>query len=313
VVAACGAAVIASPYFVVAPGRVLGDAYEALYLAGRYGFDGWQIDPAGGYLFYLKTLVWGLGWGLFLLVLAGLIVAGLRHRAKDLVLISLPITVFVFMGRQQMYFARLAVPMVPALLVMGASLLESLVTSLAKSRRQALWGLSAGALLFTVQPLASSLRSDSLLTRTDTRTLAKEWIEAAVPAGSRIAVDWPAHGPPLSTAGRAYPAAIREYDILEVGGAGLADHPLEWYHDQGFDYLIASSSITRIPLADAGHDAERRAFYASLDRELELVQEFRSYEGETDLPFVFDEIYGPAVSLWQRQRPGPTIKVYTLQ
>ena len=24
----------------------------------------WQIDPVSGYLFYLKSLAWGLGWGL---------------------------------------------------------------------------------------------------------------------------------------------------------------------------------------------------------------------------------------------------------
>jgi hypothetical protein len=29
--------------------------------------------------------------------------------------------------------------------------------------------------------------------------------------------------------------------------------------------------------------------------------------------FIFDEIYGPAISLWQRERPGPTIKVYRLK
>ena len=30
------------------------------------------------------------------------------------------------------------------------------------------------------------------------------------------------------------------------------------------------------------------------------------------LPFIFDEIYGPAVSLWQRERPGPVLKIYAV-
>ena len=87
---------------------------------------------------------------------------------------------------------------------------------------------------------------------------------------------------------------------------------MQWYREQGFDYLIASSFIYRIPLVDRERDAERQAFYASLDQELELVQEFRPYQGDTEPPFIFDEIYGPAVSLWQRERPGPTIKIYRI-
>jgi 4-amino-4-deoxy-L-arabinose transferase-like glycosyltransferase len=304
------AAVIGSPYFVLTPGKVVRDVYAALYLAGQHGFDGWQIDPAGGYVFYLKSLSWGLGWGLLFLVLGGLVVAALRHLSKDLVLLSLPIATYAVMGRQQMYFARFMLPIVPAFLILGASLLEKVISSPARSRKGALLVLAAGVLLVTAQPLADGLRFDYLLTRQDTRTQAKQWIETHIPAGAKIAVDWPTHGPPLSTLEKAMPDSMRTYDVTIVGGTGLSDHPLQWYREQGFDYLIASSFIYRIPLLDKTRDAERRAFYASLDRELELVQAFRPYDGDEEPPFIFDEIYGPAISLWQRQRPGPTIKIY---
>lgn len=37
-------------------------------------------------------------------------------------------------------------------------------------------------------------------------------------------------------------------------------------------------------------------------------------QGEASAPpFIFDEIYGSEVSLWQRERPGPTIKVCRVQ
>jgi hypothetical protein len=304
------AAVIGSPYFVLVPGKVIHDAYEALYLAGRYGFDNWQIDLAGGYIFYLKSLAWGLGWGLLLLTLAGLAVAILRHYPEDLVLLSLPITMYALMGRQQMYFARFILPLVPVLLVLGASLLEKVAPCLVNSRRGVIVGLTIGAWAFTAQPLTSSLRLDYLLTQTDTRTLVKQWIEANIPGGARIAVDWRTHGPPLSTQERTMPDSHRSYDVLVVGGTGLSDHAVGWYRQQGFDYLIASSSIYRISLIDKERDASRRAFYAWLDQELELVQEFRPYEGHVEPSFLFDEIYGPAISLWQRERPGPTLKIY---
>lgn len=309
-VMAGGAAVVGSPYFVLTPGRVIHDVYEALYLAGWHGFEGWQIDPSGGYVFYLKSLAWGLGWGLLFLTLAGLAVAISRHLPEDLVLLSLPVTMYALMGRQHMHFARFVLPMVPTLLVLGASLLEKIPMSLANSKRGAIAGLIIGALAFAAQPLTSSLRTDYLLTQMDTRTSAKQWIEANVVEGAHIAVDWRTNGPPLSTLDLPRPDSIRSYDVLTVGGTGLSDHPIEWYQQQDFDYLIASSFIYNIPLVHEDRDAERWVFYTSLGDKLELVQEFHPYEGDTEPPFIFDEIYGPAISLWQRERPGPVIKIY---
>jgi hypothetical protein len=30
------------------------------------------------------------------------------------------------------------------------------------------------------------------------------------------------------------------------------------------------------------------------------------------MDFIFDELYAPAISLWQRQRPGPTITIFRI-
>jgi hypothetical protein len=45
---------------------------------------------------------------------------------------------------------------------------------------------------------------------------------------------------------------------------------------------------------------------------LELVKEFSADPSGDEPPFLFDEIYGPVISLWQRERPGPTIRVYQI-
>jgi hypothetical protein len=100
--------------------------------------------------------------------------------------------------------------------------------------------------------------------------------------------------------------------VQYIGGSGLSDHPLEWYRQQGFDYLITSSFIYSIPLVFPKQDADRKAFYVSLQQQLPLVKEFSASLEGADPPFIFDEIYGPAISLWQRERPGPTIKIYQL-
>ena len=163
-----------------------------------------------------------------------------------------------------------------------------------------------------VQPLVKSIRHDVLLTRHDTRTLAKEWIENHIPAEAKVAVEWPTFGPPLSTPDELTPFSHRVYLVDVIGGTGLSRHPVVWYREQGFDYLISSSFIYNIPLSFEEWDVERRKFYASLDQELRLVQEFRPFAEEIEPPFIFDEIYGPVISVWQRERPGPTIKIYEL-
>jgi hypothetical protein len=142
--------------------------------------------------------------------------------------------------------------------------------------------------------------------------LAKEWIENHIPAKAKVALDWPTFGPPLSTPERISPYSDKVYLVNVVGGAGLSDHAVDWYREQGFDYLVSSSFIYDLPLTFTEENAARQEFYVSLDQELSVVQEFRPSEEALELPFIFDEIYGPIVGLWQRERPGPTIKIYAL-
>jgi hypothetical protein len=149
-----------------------------------------------------------------------------------------------------------------------------------------------------------------LLTRTDTRTQAKAWIEQNIPAGAKIAVDWPTHGPPLATAERPAPDSERAYAISLVGGAGLSERSIDWYRGQGYQYLIASSFIYQIPLVFQEQDQERKAFYASLEREFTEIQTFHPTGDGSEPAFIFDEVYGPAISLWQRKQPGPTLRIY---
>jgi hypothetical protein len=153
-------------------------------------------------------------------------------------------------------------------------------------------------------PLALSVRHDVLLTRRDTRTLAKEWIEENLPAGSKIGTDWPVFGPPLSR---------EQYDVKEIWDAGLSAHPLNWYREKEFDYLVTTSFIYEIPLLDDELERRRVDFYAALDRELELVRVFTPGKDGVEPPFVINEQYGPAVALWQRERPGPVLKLYRIK
>ena len=273
------------------------------------GFWIWQIDIVPGWLFYVKVLYYGLGG-----VLLGLASVGFLRRLEkaitrgdrmSILFLSFPLFYYASMGSTRHYFARYALPLLPFGAVFGAEAL--LVVSAWVRRRRVRWGrrlAMALAIAAIAQPLAWTIRHDVVLTRQDTRTLAKEWIEANIPAGAKIATDWPVYEPPLS----------REmYEVNTRGGEGLSGRPLAWYREQDFDDLIASSFIYRISLLDNVQHARRRAFYAALDEELDLVQQFSPGEGNMEPPFVFDEIYGPWISLWHRERPGTVLIIYRVK
>jgi hypothetical protein len=306
-------AVLASPYFVLTPGEAWADV-SRLFQAGQVGYL-WRVDVVSGYVFYLKTLIWGLGWPLAGLLIFAALAGLLRRRAVDWVLLCLPWLMYLYLGRQEMFFGRFMLPIVAPLMVVGASLL---LEAAAKYLPAGAWRTSAvlGAWLILALPtLAASMRFDYLLTQTDTRTLAKQWIEQNLPDGASVAQDWLFHCPPLSTAERPRANSSRTYLVWTPGidsGTGLADHPLDWYRQNGYEYLIACSSVYRLRLMDYTLEPGRQQFYAALDEQLELLHTLRPTDDGREPPFIFDEIYGPAVSLWQRQRPGPTIKIYRL-
>jgi hypothetical protein len=126
-------------------------------------------------------------------------------------------------------------------------------------------------------------------------------------------VDWPVHGPPLGTEAQAIPHQRRTYAVELVAGYGLADRPLDWYTAQGFEYLIVTSYISQLAVADPEGQRARAEFYAALDSRFELMQVFAPCRGNRDCPFTFDDLYGPFTDLWARQRPGPTIKIYLIR
>ena len=309
---------LGSPQILYNPAPYVREALNQMGAGQEGGFEIWQVDTLPGWLFYIKTLLYGVGAVLVTLGCAGAIrrtIMALRDRDPTSVLLLLfPATYYLVMGTTRHYFARYALPLIPFVALFAAEILVVILAAIGAERRKLLVGLAVVLILSAiVQPLAYCIRHDLLLSREDTRTIAKRWIEANLPEGASIALDWQVHGPPLSTEETPMPDSDSVYEVTLVGGSGLADRPLAWYREQGFDYLIASSFLYSIPVVDEGRNAGRRAFYNSLEQELQLVKAFHPGQDDKEPSFIFDEIYGPLISLWQRERPGPTIKIYGLQ
>jgi hypothetical protein len=307
---------VGSPQVLTNPALYINEAL-GLAAAGRAGgFIIWEVDTLPGWLFYGKALLIGVGSSLLILGVAGMLRRLLRSMQTfdkvSILLVLFPLTYYLLMGSTRNYFSRYALPLIPFVVLFAAEMIATGVTwALVRGQRR-LGGALGVALVVgaLAEPLANTIRHDVLLTREDTRTLAKQWIETNLPAGSRVAVDWPTHSPPLSTLERAVPDSVRVYEVMVVGRVGLSDHPLDWYQNEKFDYLVSSSFVYDLPLVHKEWEVDRRMFYATLDRDLRLLYVVEPASGLAKTRFAFDEIYGPIVSLWQRELPGPTIRIY---
>ena len=288
------AGVLAFPSLVREPGRVLGDVYEHLYLSAAGGYDG--IDPSGGYPFYARTLVIGLGWPLVALAGVGMGWSLARHCSSSLVVATLPLAMLLVLGSQKLYFARFALPALPALIVEASLVLELLLR----------WRLVIGAaavLLVGLPTLVDSARFDELMVRPDTRTLARDWIVSTLPAGSTLAVDAPPLGPTLPDT---------RQRVLVADDWSLFDLTPADYRARGIDYLVVSSFTAEARAIDPTREARRLTFPTELAAAASIVAQFRPYAGDLEPPFDYDQIYGPYTNLDRLERPGPTITVYRL-
>jgi hypothetical protein len=285
---------LAFPSLLTEPGRVVGDVYEHLYVSATGGYDG--LDPSGGYPFYARTLAIGLGWPLLLAAIGGMCWSVWRRCSSSLVVAALPLAMLLVLGSQRLYFARFALPALPALIVEASVALEAVIV----------WRPVAGALvavLIAVPTAIDSLRFDMIVARPDTRTLAREWVEMGLPPGSTLAVDAAPLGPTLPT---------QDAHVVVADDWSLFDLTPADYRDRGIDYLVVSSFTSEAPATDPEREARRVAFAKELASQATVVAQFRPYEGDIEPPFNYDNIYAPYASLDQLERPGPIVTIYRL-
>jgi 4-amino-4-deoxy-L-arabinose transferase-like glycosyltransferase len=309
--------VIGYPNILINPAAFIKDISFLSIRVGA-GFEGWRIVPDNSAVFYLDTLVWSTGIVAMILTGLGLLAAIVRRQAAGLILGAFPVLYFITLSLSQGHFGRYLLPMLPFTVVLmadaGWNVLPALIrrTSQNSPRLMRLaQPIGLVALLAVLIPnLLNSVRFDWILTQADTRTLAKQWIESNLPAGTRIAIEWPYHTPPLSNGYETPPESTREYWLDRVWGFGLADRPLEQYQSDGTQFIIATSFVRNIPVADPQDEERRQQFYAQLPHVLKRIQTFSPRCDGGEPTFIFDQLYGPAVDLWAQCLAGPQIDIY---
>ena len=226
--------------------------------------------------------------------LGGVGLALWRQRREDWLVLALPAAGYLFFSAAKVHFSRNLMPLLPPLallaalflLEVGHFILRGLLINRSKNKKFLLFlkgNLTAKAtimvilwLVFFGFALQNSFLTDRYYLQPDTRLQAGQWLVENVPAGAKLRME---HGAPLLP-------ADRYQDVSEqrpIGG-----HNLEWYKQQGFNYLVASSYEYRVLMAD---DAQANQNYQALFAQGKLVAKFPG-----DSP----------------DHPGPTILVYKI-
>jgi hypothetical protein len=148
--------------------------------------------------FYLRTL---FRTGLHPL-LGGVALVGLgyqigHHRPADWALASFPVIYVLFLGFQGRYQPNWLLPAIPFLCISAAALVVQLIQRGFPTERRQNAALVLAAVLLIAYPAWYSYFHVSSSNNPDTRTLAKQWIETHIPAGTKILLDSQTTGPPL--------------------------------------------------------------------------------------------------------------------
>ncbi len=361
-VAALVAFLVADPYSVLdlhAFGQGL--AHQSSLSAEAQGKLG--APRGGGLVYYLWTLTWGLGWVPALAALAGAAMVWWRERQLGWVLVPAPLLYLLFMGSEGRYFGRWLLPIFPLLCLLAAFAALRCACALARATQRffeqrthaaepawpaelipkngapslALVAFTALAVLaLCAQGLVYSVHSGLVLSRADTRSHARAWMVAHVPAGAGVVLEpvvpdeWaqdvghPTLTVPDGDRWLKYPSlrsAIGPSGAL-AGGEGhvvtlenyeltLAPALIGLYEREGYCWVLTGSQESGRAFADPARAPLAVAYYRALARAGTVVYRASPYRpGVGPVPFGFDWSFDYYPLAYER--PGPAVTIYRL-
>jgi hypothetical protein len=278
------------------------------------------ITAGGGYAYYAWTLTWGLGWVPAVAALGGAVHLLVGDRPRAALLLPAPVLFLAYMGAQDRYFGRWLLPILPILALLAAHGAVALARRVPRPRARAV-ALGAAAVLLLGQGVWTSIRSDRVLSRADSRNQARAWMVAHVPAGSRIVYE-----PVVPPSWLQDPGAPRRrwhpwhfepppaLDRLRLEDFERGLHPglIEQFRRRGYCWVLTGSTQRGRAEARPAAVPGAIAYYAALRRASSSVVTFSPYRsGATPVDFNFDWSFDYYPRAYER--PGALISIYRLR
>jgi hypothetical protein len=198
--------------------------------------------------------------------------------------------------------------------------------------------LAGVTLALVAQGVVYSVHVDRVLSRDDTRNLARDWMVRNVPPGSKIALEpivpdaWttdPGRPVPLTPSGRRWYKLLTARTTVDEQGRkrrgnvgrtiGLEDYErttrpalIGSYARGGYCWVVIGSTQYGRVFADPGQVPKAIRYYASLPRHGDIVHRVDPYQpGKGPVRFNFDWSFDYYPMAYER--PGPTVIIYRLR
>ena len=288
VVLMVAAFVCTSPYSVLDFRHFSADVLsDAQHLLGGHG-----VSVGRGWVYHATTtLRYGVGAPMLVAGVTGVLLLTIRNPRKGVLVALFPVSYYVLLGSGYTVFTRHMIPVVPFLCLTAGYFIAESADWLAMRVRRPQWR-AALVTLGVIGALWPSVRSvvmfDVLIARTDSRLLARRWVEQRFPAGTTIAQIGP-------EAGHLFLHDVNEVSYTTIEFAREGPRP---------DIVVVQSSPL-LPLPELG----------DMDHVLSTDYTLRfGVEGAAPDPRnvydLQDEFYLPLAGFRQIDRPGPNLKVY---
>ncbi|QEC48648.1 glycosyltransferase family 39 protein [Baekduia soli] len=296
------------------------------------------LTEDNGLAYYLWTLTWGLGWVPAIGAAVGVVLVAKDSRRLAVVLVPGPVLFLVFMGTQARFFGRWLMPVFPMICLLAAYAL--LRIAIAVGRRRPVLAptmLALAAILLCGQGLVASLHSGQVLSRADTRNMARDWFVAHVPPKTKVVVEpvvpdgWAqdiGRPSPLTQNGNRwvkYPTSRSNIanDGSQLPGPGrivnIEDYErtlypglVDVYEKAGYCWVVVGSTQRGRAEVEPDSVPQALAYYRELERRADtayVASPYRKGAGPVDFNFDWSFDFYPLAY----HRPGPTMWIYHLR
>jgi hypothetical protein len=286
------------------------DKFRADFLVQmRLGGEGWEGQSSASVpQLYLDTLVTGIGWPLMIVAVIGAWLTLRRNWRLGLVMLAFPVGYGLFMARQQLFFARFALPLAPFFALFGAYAIVQIADRVREPSMRTIVG-AVLAIVAIAPSTVSVIRHNELISRPDTRVVAFDWMKSTMPPRTKLGIeDYTIR----DRRPRAYLDDGRIFDTDLINVNEIRD-PATVLGGSSFMYVVTSSFNSDRFTSDPQRFPRQNAFYQALDQQTRLVAEFRPGKDDTTIPFDIEDLYTPFWRLDRYDRMGPTIRIYSLR
>lgn len=281
------------------------------------------------------SLAGALGWPMLVLALLGAFQALLSKDERSQAIAVFVVGYYVILCRFGQPYDRYVLPLIPFMLILAAEVLIKL-----KGRSQLFFWILIP--LVVLPSIIKTVHWDWLMSEPDVRTIAKKWVEANIPAGSRLALDGGFFMPRLAFS----PEQLEKKRLLALSGFqsgakmrrldALLSKPYQPFYELYFlsngqersGFLFAEplapfdlaalkqKKIQYVLLIDAIHPAGD-PFFQALQASADRIMTFSPYWDSRDLTIHDPQTMTGGPFLWKdivsRERGGYPVSIYHIR